>query len=322
MCPGTKQQAELPIVDLSDPVNAPAKLRDAATSHGFFYVVNHGIHPDLIQRQFDKARAFFALPEAEKNKVAANEAARGYTSSTYQTIDPKSKQPDSMEGYWAWIPEVKPGEPGSDLPYKGLNVWPDDHLVPGFRETLTQYMEACHDMSRRVIRLVALALDLPEDYFEPYFKFAQNQLRSMHYLAGKSEPEQGKFACGEHTDWGFISFLVDDGTPGLQLNCTGEWEDIKPVPNAFYVNFADHLNVWSNGKFKSTRHRVVKPEKERYSCAFFVAPSPDAKIECLPTCINGGAKFAPITSSDYLAQKFKSMAESKKKLEEGKFEAY
>lgn len=70
--------------------------------------------------------------------------------------------------------------------------------------------------------MVALALDLPEDYFEPYFKFAQNQLRTMHYLTGKSEPEEGKFACGEHTDWGFISFLVDDGTPGLQLNCTGE----------------------------------------------------------------------------------------------------
>lgn len=59
------------------------------------------------------------------------------------------------------VPEVKPGEPGSELPYKGLNVWPEEHLVPGFRETLTAYMEAAHDMSRRSVagQLCAQMLD-------------------------------------------------------------------------------------------------------------------------------------------------------------------
>ncbi|KAK9810985.1 hypothetical protein WJX73_003556 [Symbiochloris irregularis] len=320
MCPphaSEPQQAPLPIIDLSDGARAAALMRDAAASHGFFYIVNHGVDSTLVQRQFEQSRAFFALPEAEKNKVEANEQARGYTSSTYQTVDPKSTVPDALEGFWAWIPEVQPGEPGSELPYKGLNIWPDADLVPGFRETLTEYMVATEKLSRRVIKLVAQALDLPEDYFEPFFRHAQNQLRTMHYLKGKSEPENGKFGAGQHTDWGFITFLVDDGTPGLQLNYTGEWEDVKPVPNSFIVNFGDMLNEWSNGKFKSTKHRVVKPEKERYSCALFVAPSPDARIECLPTCVNGGAKYEPLLASQYLESKYKQLADSKKALADG-----
>ena len=82
--------------------------------------------------------------------MQANAKSRGYTSKTYQTIDPKaSREPDRFEGFWTWWPEVKEGEPGSELPYAGPNVWPDAELVPGFRETLTDYMQAAEKMSKR-----------------------------------------------------------------------------------------------------------------------------------------------------------------------------
>lgn len=42
----------------------------------------------------------------------------------------------------------------------------------------------------------------------------------------------------------------------------------------------DLFERWTNGVFKSTLHRVVNatPGKERYSCAYFVAPNYDAEV--------------------------------------------
>lgn len=37
-----------------------------------FAVINHGVDTLLVARQFEKAREFFSLPDAEKNKVAVS----------------------------------------------------------------------------------------------------------------------------------------------------------------------------------------------------------------------------------------------------------
>ena len=70
-------------------------------------------------------------------------------------------------------------------------------------------------------RLVAEALHLPPDYFEQYFRRPLHQLRLLHYTAVKSDPAAGIYGAGAHSDWGFLTFLVDDGTPGLQLRLKG-----------------------------------------------------------------------------------------------------
>lgn len=61
-------------------------------------------------------------------------------------------------------------------------------------------------------------------------------------------------------------------------NTAGAWVDVAPVPDSIIVNVGDMLQFWSNDLFKSTRHRVVKPGKERYSCAFFVSADHDAQV--------------------------------------------
>ena len=64
------------------------------------------------------------------------------------------------------------------------------------------------------------------------------------------------------------------------LACAGAWVDVPPVPGAFVVNIGDLLEQWTNGVFKSTRHRVVNQVagRERYSCAFFTSPNYDAVV--------------------------------------------
>jgi len=38
------------------------------------------------------------------------------------------------------------------------------------------------------------------------------------------------------------------------------WEPVNDVSGAFVVNIGDMLERWTNGKWKSTLHRVILPE--------------------------------------------------------------
>lgn len=59
----------------------------------------------------------------------------------------------------------------------------------------------------------------------------------------------------------------------------GKWHDVEAAPDAFICNVGDMLEYWSAGRFKSTRHRVLKPtDEERYSCGFFACPNHDAVV--------------------------------------------
>ena len=48
-------------------------------------------------------------------------------------------------------------------------------------------------LGMRLLRLLALALDLPPEHFHPMFSRPMLFLRPLHYIPRKSQPEQ---ACG------------------------------------------------------------------------------------------------------------------------------
>ena len=74
-------QFGLAIVDLSLPEQqAAAKLLKACKEVGFFYVSNHGIEQSLLSSAMQQSRAFFSLPEEEKEKlITKGDSLRGYT---------------------------------------------------------------------------------------------------------------------------------------------------------------------------------------------------------------------------------------------------
>ncbi|KAK9800874.1 hypothetical protein WJX73_003920 [Symbiochloris irregularis] len=301
-----QEDLPVPLIDIKQPGAAQA-VREACTQHGFMYVANHDVPDELVARQFEESRKFFALPFEEKMKVEADSKARGYTPLGEQTLDPKHQtRPDTKESYYIWSPDVPADSPEAQLPLHGTNQWPPADMAPGFKPVMQAYHKAMAALSLRVLPLIAEALHLPREYFLERFTNPLMTLRPIHYTAEESKPDQGVLGAGAHTDWGFLTYLVTDTTPGLQIWHQGAWVDVPPIPGAFVCNIGDLLQQWTNGTFKSTLHRVVNlvPGRERYSCAFFTSPDYDAVVECLPTCAEGGPKFPPVTCATYLEGKY------------------
>lgn len=131
-----------------------------------------------------------------------------------------------------------------------------------------------------------------------------------------SNPSEGVYAAGAHTDYGMFTFLMTDHTPGLQVwrggaeQEDGSWQAVPPVEGAFIVNLGDMLQRWTNDVFKSTAHRVViqeATEEGRYSAPFFYEPNFDTLVACLPGFVKKGEvpRHVPVKSGEYLLGKYR-----------------
>ncbi|KAJ8526746.1 hypothetical protein K7X08_029223 [Anisodus acutangulus] len=275
---------QLPIIDLSstNPTSLTDSLRKACIEDGFFYIVNHGV--------------------LRKNH-------RGYTPFYDEKLDlvdnPKG---DPKENIYFGAPE--------DIsPYGNLNQWPPEEALPCWRSTVEEYYRAILNLGKRVLSLIALALNVNEDFFEKVGAFNPPGalLRPMHYpVAGEIDYSDDKHmhGCGAHTDYGMITILMTDGVPGLQV-CRDKlqqrqiWEDVPQLNGGFIINIGDMVERWTNCLFRSIYHRVTKPEQEHYSVAMFFDPSPDCVVECLKSCCSESSpRFPPVRVADYLKENY------------------
>lgn len=72
----------------------------------------------------------------------------------------------------------------------------------------------------------------------------------------------------------FLTLLLVQKEPGLQVERHGEWIDAPPIARTFIVNIGESLELASNGYLRATIHRVVTPPagSDRLSVAFFPGP--------------------------------------------------
>ena len=95
----------------------------------------------------------------------------------------------------------------------------------------------------RILRLIALALDLPASYFDDKFSNPVGNVRAVHYTGGEAaDPARGVFGVGPHTDWGALTVLATDAEPGLQICLGGRWIAVEPRPGHFVVNLGDMID--------------------------------------------------------------------------------
>jgi isopenicillin N synthase-like dioxygenase len=291
----------IPLIDVSplrgsDPAAKAAVARalgKACREIGFVYVAGHGIPEPLIAEVLAAGREFFAQPAAAKQALSIRQSPhnRGYGDLNEEKLDPDGTE-DCKEAFNIGL-ELPKGHPEEQS--RGRNLWPE---LAGWRALMLEYFDRCWDLGRLLHRGFSLDLGIDETYFEDKLDAPQAVLRLLRYPAGSGE-ESASLGAGEHTDYGNITILADDGVAGLEVRGRdGRWIDAPRIPGALVCNIGDCLMRWSNDVYVSTPHRVRVPTEERLSIAFFLDPNPDALV--VPIAAAGAGKYPPVTALDYV----------------------
>lgn len=171
------------------------------------------------------------------------------------------------------------------VPFEGANQWPAE--LPLFRDQVLAYNARLADLGRHLCCSLALSLELPEDYFSQDVAEPGCTVRLLHYPPHPQNAQANQLGAGAHTDWGLITFLLQDDCGGLEVrNAAGRWLRAEPIEGTFVVNLADLVPRITNGLYHSTMHRVLNnvSGRDRYSVATFFNPSYTSRFDVVPTC--------------------------------------
>ncbi|MDE1186855.1 MAG: 2-oxoglutarate and iron-dependent oxygenase domain-containing protein [Pantoea sp.] len=293
------------------------EVDDACRSIGFLVIKNHGVPAELTDRVASLSRAFFDLPLAEKRKVDRPriDAVRGYSAVGEEGLSYSLEEatPGDLKESFSVGPAGVPDDDYHRGPAAGAHFEPNVYpTLPGFRAAYDEYFEVMSGLSRSLMRIFALALDLPETYFDSHIDKHISMFRVLSYPPQREAPLPNQLRAGAHSDYGSLTIVRPDDE-GLQvLNEAGQWVDVPLLPGALVVNIGDLMMQWTNDKWISTMHRVANPPFEqaetnrRQSLVFFHQPNYDTMVECLPSCLAPGEqpKYAPVSSGDHLTSKF------------------
>ena len=319
----------IPVIDISpfDQGSVTVKrsiaeaVDTACRTIGFLVVSGHGVPRADIDAALAAGRAFFDLPEAEKRRCLSPGALQflGYTAPRTRNLAAtlgEERPPDLRE-----IFTVGPGDrfapdfaglPGVEDLY-APNLWPD--RPEGFKAIHLRLYEKMDSLAERVMRIFAVALDLPETYFADKIDRHFSPLGSFHYPPLSGPPQPGQLRCGAHTDFGSVTFLAMDhgnGNGGLQIQRPGgAWEDVTADPGQLVLNIGDMMARWTNDRWASTRHRVEVPSPDeagvrRQSIGYFLHPNYDTEVRCLETCTSPGnpPRYQPVMAGSEMYKKF------------------
>jgi len=304
----------IPSVDLNDFIHGNAEQKKnfvAALGHayegiGFVAVKNHLIAEATVERLYTEVKAFFNLPEDTKKKYEIVELAgqRGYTS--FGREHAKGSNAGDLKEFWHFGQEVTDGDPiKTEYP---ANIFTDE--LTGFNEVGIQAYRDLESTGRYMLRAIAIHLGLDEFYFDDKIKNGNSILRPIHYPPITAEP-QSAVRAGQHEDINLITLLIGASADGLEvLNKKNEWVAVTALSDHIVVNVGDMLQRLTNGKLKSTTHRVVNPSREkwgssRFSIPFFLHPRSEMRLDCLASCVPVGETphWEPISAGEFLDER-------------------
>ncbi|KAI8978694.1 Clavaminate synthase-like protein [Trametes punicea] len=318
---------------------AAAALHAACSEYGFFYLdISAHVDPSEPEELIRLAREFFAQPQEDKDKISITneDNARGYQRLKENVTNGKA---DNHEGIDFYRPVEKPDK---SKPLWGENQWP---AIPGFKERYEAWIEKMKRLGMIVMEAMATGLGLTSDEWAELRSKVDDSFWVMRVIGYPPLPnDYDGFSCGAHRDYGCLTFLYADPTPGalqvfleepgllVEKNGTvpseqeveqgGRWINADPIPGCVVCNIGEMWEVWTNGLYKSTLHRVIH-RSSNYRCAlttiripFFFEPNFNARIEPLPTALHiqeedralRGSKgprkiYEPVVYGDFLLQK-------------------
>lgn len=303
--PGVEVERDIPVISLAAERDVVDRaVQDAATRIGFFQVVDHGIDEETIDTAFGWAERFFALPSDRKKPV---------------------RMPPGSNSGWEYRSQRRPSTGTLDEKetyqvtrsrMERLGLWPDERDLPGFRDAMLAFEQANWELAMRLLASFARMLGFDNDFFtarhDPTSPDYQSTLRLLHYLPIGGKLPTGTWRAGAHTDYDCLTLLHQrpgqaglQVCPGTEASVAGEplrWTGVEPIAGTITCNIGDMLTRWSDGRLRSTLHRVKIPDGPgrslpRYSIAFFAQADRDALIEA------PGGRHPPITAADFLQQR-------------------
>ncbi|HKK97072.1 MAG TPA: 2-oxoglutarate and iron-dependent oxygenase domain-containing protein [Marivita sp.] len=293
--------ADLKSGDPSDVARVAHEIGSACETFGFFRICDHGIRLDLIDDVYGMAERFFEQPEDAKLQfyIGNSPNHRGYVPFTE-----KGDYPDEVNrSYEAF-------DMGLDLPpddpdflagnrVLGPNVWPD---VPGFKDVVGGYYTEVSKLGRLICGALEMYLDLPPGAMTQQMSKPISQLRLLHYVRKASVTDAKSVNMGAHTDYECLT-LLHTRNKGLQVMTQDDaWIDVPVDPAALVVNIGDMMEAWTNGRLRSTPHRVLNLRPERFSLPYFVAANYDTVIKPFPQLVPRGTepRYAPFAAGAHL----------------------
>lgn len=302
--------------DRADRRRVASELDDACRDSGFLMISGHGVRQQVCDDVLDSFQAFFDLPSSEKRRwsVEDQSANRGYSEIGSEALAYTRGETTPSDLFEAFnIGRDDLGDPyySSNRSFYAPNPWPD--TPADLRGAWRRYEAAVSTVVDDLLRVMAIALDLPDEWFLDQCRRAIITTRALNYerAEASADPEPGQMRLGAHTDYGIITLLMADEVPGLQIFRDEVWHDVATPRGSFVCNIGDMLERWTNDRWTSTLHRVLPPHSDtegpvrRRSLARFLDCEPDRVVSCIPSCCSPGspAKYPPVNAGEWLRAK-------------------
>ncbi|VFQ79139.1 unnamed protein product [Cuscuta campestris] len=295
----------IPLIDLSKPETAQNLLVKACEEFGFFKVVNHGVPTELIAALESEATKFFSSPVSQKQK-AGPPRPFGYGSKKI-----------GSNGDIGWVEYILLSATNPDFDnFSSVTGFAPEKFLGAVNE----YVKAMKGMACEILELLAGGLKLErKDELSRLVRDEESDsvFRVNHYPpcpelqeTNDKEDKDSIIGFGEHTDPQIISVLRSNNTSGLQICLKdGRWVSVPADQTSFFVNVGDSLQVLTNGRLKSVRHRVLANSKRaRLSMIYFGGPPLSEKIAPLASLVGGEEDrlYKEFTWFDYKISAFNS----------------
>ena len=315
----------VPVIDLApflngsnaDKSHIAGDVDRACREIGFLVVRGHGVDRSLIDAMHASSAAYFALPYWEKMRLKMPpDRYRGYTPYGAETLAyslDRETQPDVKESFTMGPfahaeDEYHYGATG--YRYFAPNLWPNQ--PDGMRDVWERYFTEMTRLSADLMRIFALALEMPELWFADKIDEHITNFSVIHYPAQSDAPDANQLRSGEHSDYGSLTIVhTDTAVGGLEVQQRdGAWVGVPIIPDTFVINLGDLMAEWTNDRWVSTLHRVANPPREqanltKTSLLFFHQPNYDAVVDCIPSCTgpNNPPRYLTTTSGEHVTTK-------------------
>ena len=275
---------------LADPTVVYPDIARALADNGSFLLRSTGADP-VMERALQSFQKFLSLPQATKRAhhqdVRVDGKKGGWLMMREAPVYMSHMEPTEID-------TLNPKEQFGFSVDLGKTHWPEPAICAGFTQSMGECARWLDDISKNLMG--AFADVLHED--ATFFKYEPGYLAFSRYPA-QSSANTETIGLHEHSD-AVVFTVLTQRTAALQLRQrNGDWFSLPPLTgDDLLVIAGDWMELWSNGRIRAVRHRVVDIAHDRLSVAFFQNVA-KMRIGPLPAFVNGGqSPLYPTIESD------------------------